>query len=49
MNSVQALDYALRIVQGHRVSSDAALAFKEEAVITLRALRDVLAEQERAG
>lgn len=46
MNSVQALDYALRIVQGHRVSSAAALAFKEDAVTTLEALRNMISDQE---
>lgn len=47
MNSVQALDYALRIVRGHRVSSDAALTYREDAIITLEALRDLIADNEK--
>lgn len=46
MNSVQALDYALRIVQGHRVDSPAAVAYKDDAITTLTALRDLIAEQQ---
>lgn len=49
MNSTQALDYAIRIVSGHRVTSDAAIQFKVDALDTLNALRDMIADQQETA